>query len=81
MRSRRARVPKRRVGLACALLLLGFVGLAARAVHLSVFDERGSILGERQRLRVLALPPERGAIFDRTGKELALSIEAPSVYA
>ena len=81
MRSRRARIPRRRVGLTCALLLLAFVGLAARAVHLSVFDERGSILGERQRHSVLVLPPERGTIFDRTGKELALSVEAPSVYA
>ena len=81
MRSRRARVPVRRVGPACALLLLTFVALAARAVHLSVFDERGSILGERQRLSVLVLPPERGTIFDRNGKELALSIAAPSVYA
>jgi cell division protein FtsI (penicillin-binding protein 3) len=62
-------------------LLAGFVLLAARAGHLSVFDERGRRLGERQTRTVLALAPERGAILDRSGHELALSVDAPSIYA
>jgi cell division protein FtsI (penicillin-binding protein 3) len=72
---------RRRLVLATAGLLLAFLGLAARAAHLSLFDERGSRLGRQQSHTVLTLAPERGTIFDRNGHELALSVEAPSVYA
>jgi hypothetical protein len=37
--------------------------------------------GEAQRLRTVALPAERGAIFDRNGAELALSIRQQTVWA
>jgi cell division protein FtsI (penicillin-binding protein 3) len=76
----RVRATRRRLWLAQALLLGAFLGLAARAAHLSVFDERGLRLGERQSRTALTLAPERGAIFDRGGHELALSVGAPSVY-
>jgi cell division protein FtsI (penicillin-binding protein 3) len=80
MRSSAVRLTARRLAVAQAVLLLAFLALAARAAHLSLFDERGWILGEKQRHAVLTLAPERGAIFDRDGHELALSVEAPSVY-
>jgi cell division protein FtsI (penicillin-binding protein 3) len=81
MRSSDVRLTGRRLAVAQAALLLAFIALAARAAHLSLFDERGWILGEKQRHAVLQLAPERGAIFDRDGHELALSVEAPSIYA
>ena len=51
---------QQRVALARALLLLVFIGLGARAAHLSVFDEKGAARGEAQSLRTLKLAPARG---------------------
>jgi cell division protein FtsI (penicillin-binding protein 3) len=62
------------------LLLLPFLVLAARAAHLSLIDRRGAERGTLQTHHVITLMPERGIIVDRTGIELALSIDAPSVY-
>ena len=81
MRSSDVRLTGRRLAIAQGALLLAFVALAGRAAHLSLFDERGWMLGEKQCHSVLKLAPERGAIFDRDGHELALSVEAPSIYA
>jgi cell division protein FtsI (penicillin-binding protein 3) len=64
-----------------ALLVLAFLGLAARAAHLAVVDQRGADRGERQSRSELRLPPERGTIVDRRGAELAVSVTAPSIYA
>lgn len=71
----------RRLAIARVALLAGFALLAARAAHLSLVDERGLILGERQTRTVLALAAQRGTILDRAGNELALSVDAPSIYA
>jgi cell division protein FtsI (penicillin-binding protein 3) len=72
---------RRRIAVAQVALLLAFVVLAVRAAHLSVLDERGFLRGLRQLGFVLDLAPERGAILDRSGRELALSVDAPSIYA
>lgn len=72
---------RQRMAIARLGLVVVFLVLAARAAQLSVLDERGGNLGEAQLGSVLALPPERGSIFDRNGVELALSVDAPSVYA
>jgi len=75
------RCSARRVALVRAVLVLGFAALGLRAAQLSVFDQRGATRGDAQTLRTLTLPPERGHVIDRDGTELALSVEAPSVYA
>jgi len=80
MRSREAGVGAMRVRVAQILLLAPFVLLAARAAHLSA-DERGYQRGIDQTHRTLELAPERGVITDRNGGELALSVDAPSIYA
>jgi cell division protein FtsI (penicillin-binding protein 3) len=72
--------PSRRLQWLCVLLLLGFVVLAARAAHLTVFDLRGKGWGERQIRTVLRLPAPRGLIVDRRGVELAVTLQAPSIY-
>ena len=75
---RRASFRVRIVGFA---IVLGFLLLGARAAHLSLVDERGHDLGPRQAKTVLRLAPARGAITDRSGAELAMTVPAPSVYA
>ena len=62
-------------------MLLALVGLAGRAIHLTVVDDRGAQRGEAQTRRWLTLPPERGTIVDRNGAEFAISVRAPSIYA
>ncbi len=73
--------PKLRLAVAQLVVLLLFLGLAARAAQLSLLDRRGVELGERQRRTAVSLSPERGTILARGGQELALSVDAPSVYA
>ena len=80
MRSPDVRVAARRVAIARSVLLLLFGVLCARAAHLAV-DERGARRGLKQTAIAVTLPAERGAVFDRDGTPLALSIDAPSVYA
>jgi cell division protein FtsI (penicillin-binding protein 3) len=75
---RRAIARVRIVGVA---LLLGYCLLGLRAAHLSLVDERGERLAPRQAHAVLRLAPARGAITDRSGAELAMTVPAPSVYA
>ena len=81
MRSADVRKSARRVAVARAALILVFVVLGARAAHLSVVDERGAQRGDDQTERTMTLLPDRGSIVDRNGAGLALTVEAPSVYA
>jgi cell division protein FtsI (penicillin-binding protein 3) len=80
MRAADVRKSARRVAIARAALLGTFAVLAARAAHLSVFDERGAERGDDQTARTMTLLPDRGSIVDRNGAGLALTVEAPSVY-
>jgi cell division protein FtsI (penicillin-binding protein 3) len=81
MRSADVRRSAKRVAIARAALVLAFAALSLRAAHLSVFDHRGATLGNAQSLRTLTLAPERGHVVDRNGAALALSVDAPSLYA
>jgi cell division protein FtsI (penicillin-binding protein 3) len=80
MRSPDVRVSARRVAIARSLLLILFGVLCARAAHLAA-DERGALRGLRQTANAVTLPAERGAVLDRDGTPLALTVDAPSVYA
>ena len=64
------------VGL-CALLALGGRLVQIQAISPDQYTE----FGERQLVRSLTLPAARGAIFDRNGNELALSIQQATVWA
>ncbi|HVP31461.1 MAG TPA: penicillin-binding transpeptidase domain-containing protein [Myxococcota bacterium] len=81
MRAPELRTSTRRLGAARSLLVLAFVALALRASHLALVDTRGARRGDAQILTELTLPPERGMIVDRHGAELAVTVQAPTVYA
>ena len=71
-----------RLGAAKILFLLLFVAVVGRAVQLQLWQgERLKRLGEKQHLKEWIVLPKRGAVMDRTGEALALSLEAQSVYA
>ncbi len=81
MRSADLRSAANRLRVVGGFLVAAFLVLAARAAYLSVIDERGAQLGRMQTGTVLRLAPARGAIVDRRGRELAVTVLAPSVYA
>ncbi|HEY9766578.1 MAG TPA: penicillin-binding transpeptidase domain-containing protein, partial [Chroococcales cyanobacterium] len=64
------------------VLALGGVLLMGRLIQLQVFEApRLSALAVKQRTRELNLSSIRGEIVDRSGEELAVSIDAYSIYA
>jgi len=77
-----SRPPLGRLGALFVVLILGFTGIAVRLGFLQVRDaDAYSALALQQRLRTLEPPAERGAILDRDGHELAMSLDAVAVYA
>ena len=59
-----------------------FLLIAGRAVQLQVLQgDKLMRLGQRQHLKEWIVLPKRGAVFDRGGEPLALSMESQSVYA
>ncbi len=60
---------------------LGFAAVGVRLVHLQVV-ERGELarIAERQQERTVRLEAKRGTIYDRMGRELAVSLDVESVY-
>jgi cell division protein FtsI (penicillin-binding protein 3) len=62
-------------GLALVLILAG------RAAHLTVAHTRARNLYDQQIQTEQRLSPARGTIFDRDGRELAITTEAASIYA
>jgi cell division protein FtsI (penicillin-binding protein 3) len=76
------RPPAGRLVALLVAMLLAFVGVVARLVTLQVGDHRAlAAEGLAQRVRPTDLPAERGAIVDRTGAPLAITLEARDVYA
>jgi cell division protein FtsI (penicillin-binding protein 3) len=73
------------LGRLIALLAVMLLGLAGVMTRLSVLQLREGVSyeeqGYSQRLRVFALPAERGSILDASRQPLAISVEARDVYA
>jgi cell division protein FtsI (penicillin-binding protein 3) len=73
---------QRRITVAKIFFLLLFAAVGARAVQLQMLQgEKLMKLGQRQHLKEWIVLPKRGALFDRGGEPLALSMESQSVYA
>lgn len=63
-----------------ALLLMGF--LILRVTYIQVFMAGWlKKSAEDQRFRAVSINPSRGTIYDRSGNELAISIDSDSVFA
>ena len=55
--------------------------MGTRLVYLQVFEHQSLYAKAiRQQQEIVELPPKRGAITDRNGRELAVSIETDSLY-
>ena len=81
MRSPDVRVAARRVAIARSLLLLALRRALRPRGAPRRRRARRAPRATSQTANAVTLPAERGAIFDRDGTPLALSIDAPSVYA
>jgi cell division protein FtsI/penicillin-binding protein 2 len=63
------------------LLVMGFTLVALRLVYLQVYQRAElTVRAERQQERLIKIEPKRGTIYDRMGRELALSLDVDSVY-
>lgn len=73
---------RRRAGVLLGLLLISLLGLGLRLGYVQgVRSDEFADIAERQRLRTLDLPATRGSMYDREGRELAISVPARTVYA
>jgi cell division protein FtsI (penicillin-binding protein 3) len=71
-----------RIGLVAVVFAVGFVLLMVRAYQLQVTDARSlAKRAEKQRTRVIHLEARRGMILDRSGEQLASSLEVNSICA
>src|SRR3990172_11557920 len=71
----------RRFNILMILLVAGFVAVIARLAHLQIFNgEALAMKAERQHQQIVNIEGERGVIFDRAMRELAVNFDMPSVY-
>lgn len=62
----------RRIGWAMAAVMLGVLALVARLAHLQILShEHFATLSQENRVKVIAVPPLRGMIYDRNGVLIA----------
>ncbi len=79
---RRAGRPRRRLIATLIVLTLLFALVVGRLAQLQIVaGDRFVELGESQRVRPVELPAQRGTLFDRNGRDLALSIDQRTVWA
>jgi cell division protein FtsI (penicillin-binding protein 3) len=73
---------KRRLVIAAVGCVLWTVAIEARLVYLQVMRHADlAARAERQQMRTVPAPAMRGEILDRTGRVLAYSVDAESIYA
>lgn len=71
----------RRLGVCSALLILGFGALAARVGQLQIGNGgKYKQLAVDLALHTIPLSAQRGSVFDRNGRDLAMSVEQTTVY-
>ena len=71
----------RRLGLTFVALTLLFVAMGARLFVLQIMEAPAyAQLASQQRDRTIEFPARRGAIFDRNGAALAISVDLKTIY-
>ena len=74
--------PERRARLLKAFLVVLLLAVVGKLVHVQVVERDHLVsVGEQQRLRTVTLDADRGRILDREGRDLALSVLRPTVFA
>ena len=70
-----------RIAVLLVCMVVGFAMVAARLVYLQVI-EGGDLtrIAERQQDQLVTFEAKRGTIYDRRGRELAVSLDVESVY-
>lgn len=72
---------KKRILLVSLFLLIGFFLITLRLLYLMVLEHQDlTKKAERQHQKTITLEPRRGTIYDRNGRELAISIDLESLY-
>ncbi len=80
--SKNEQLRKGRIFFVFTLFALFWVALVLRSAHLQIIpDNKLAGLQKKQYRTSIEIPPRRGNIIDRNGKELAVAIPAYSLYA
>jgi cell division protein FtsI (penicillin-binding protein 3) len=75
-------VLKSRLTVAAGVLVLWVLGIETRLVVLQVWQHDQLVArAERQQMSTVDAPAKRGEIYDRTGRLLAYSVDADTIYA
>ena len=70
-----------RIGMLLACMMLGFAAVAVRLVYLQVIERNDlTRIAERQQEQKVRFEAKRGTIYDRRGRELAVSLDVESIY-
>ena len=73
---------RRRIGVLTISVVVAFLAVSVRLVDLQALSsERYRELGLEQRLRTVPINAERGSIFDRNGRDLAISVRRETIWA
>jgi cell division protein FtsI (penicillin-binding protein 3) len=74
--------PARRLALCGLLVIVIFGALAVRVTQLQVLSgDRYRLASLSQTKHYVSIPAQRGTIFDRDGRDLAMSVDLSAVYA
>ena len=74
------RLFKRRAIVAITIIIIMMLGIVARLIYLQIYNHQHfSTLSQKNRLKIVPLPPSRGLIYDRNGLLLAKNIPSFSL--
>lgn len=76
-----ARSKWRRFNIIAVLIIIGFISVITKLAYLQLFQgEALAMKAERQRLQVADIEGDRGVIYDRVMRELAVNLDMPSIF-